>query len=59
MKLSMAIESFNTARIAEGYRTNTFANEKLYLKRLCDFLDNPDLEEILGTDLPHSFAGKN
>jgi site-specific recombinase XerD len=56
MKLSKAIEIFNMARIAEGYSANTLAYYKLYLQRLCDFLNNPDLANIQRTDLQHYFA---
>ena len=56
MKLSKAIEIFNMARIAEGYSMNTLAYYKLYLHRLCEFLDNPNLEDIQKTDLQHYFS---
>lgn len=56
MKLSKAIEIFSVARLAEGYSMNTLSYYKLYLGRLCDFLDNPNLDDIQATDLQRYFS---
>jgi len=56
MKLSKAVEIFSVARVAEGYSANTLAYYKLYLHRLCAFLDNPNLEDIQAVDLRRYFS---
>jgi integrase/recombinase XerD len=46
MKLSEALKIFLIARMGEGYSPNTLRYYKIYLHRVCDFLDDPDITDV-------------
>lgn len=56
MKLEKAIEIFIVSRTAEGYSPNTLEYYGIYLRRLCEHLGNPCLDDIESGDVTKYFA---
>ncbi len=51
MKFSTAIQGFVIARISEGYAPETLKNYTIHLNQVCEYLQNPQVEDIEINDL--------
>jgi hypothetical protein len=56
MKLSQGIEIFILSKTGEGYSPNTLDYYSIYLNRLCDYLNDPDIPRITSTMLSRYMA---